>query len=52
MAAPEIQIGPHLFVGARAVSGLPSLGLAPFAYVWIRWRGAIVWLWDEAVGQA
>lgn len=48
----EFRLTSSLIVGARAISGLPSLGLAPFAMVWVRWRGVIVMLWDEPVGLA
>jgi hypothetical protein len=48
----EIPIGYGATLGARAVSGLPKLGLAPFAMVWIRLNGSVIWVWDSAVGSA
>lgn len=48
----EIHVGHGVMLGARAVSGSPRLGLAPFATVWLRWNGCTIWVWDDAVGSA
>lgn len=46
----EVHVGYGVTIGWRAIDGLPALGLAPFAVVWLRFDGRCFWCWNDGIG--